>query len=401
MNPLVADRPRRVGQWMAATIFVLALWTPLIGSWLGWHDVVSIPERRGLAPPPIWTKAALPEIPTQIGEYFADHFACRISLAFVYSWIKVKILHTSSSDQVLLGKDGWLFFTGSRKIADYQGLTPPSSEECERWWNMLAGREAWLAQRGIGYLFVQVPNKITIYPEYVPDTIRRKGPHTRLDVLAPYLSQRGTTCYHDLRPVLRAERREQLLYYETGTHWNHLGAYAAYRSLSECLQRTIPALQPLGLDAFLVSYGPGESISRMLCLRDADIGVPDAPRLTLRAPHATRVPVSIPPGLPPGDTSIYATECPQATRTLLVIHDSFFMDFMRRVLPEHFARTIWVRSNGNFDHARLVALIDSFHPDVVIEERVERFMALAPTDEPAYVGALAARGASPLQIHEP
>lgn len=369
-----------VARGILSAAFLVVLWLPLFATHRGWPERVRIEERRKLAPRPILSRATLGDYPEAVCKYFADHFAGRISLAYVYSLVKVKIFHHSPSKQVLIGNDNWLFFTGSRKIEDFQGLCAPDAATCQRWRQMLQERESWLHARGSAYLFVQVPNKITIYPEYVPPSIHRKGPATRLEVLAPFLAESGIGCYLDLRPVLRAARVDQLVYYEAGTHWNHLGAFSAYTAVAQRLRAFIPDLTPIPRERFQTALAPGESICHMLCIRDEDLGIRLAPRLELTDTRAARVPVEPPPDYPALRPSLFATESPGGTGTLLVIHDSFLVDFMRRVLPEHFARTIWVRNNGNFDHARLASLVEAYHPTVVIEERVERFMVMSPDD---------------------
>lgn len=384
-------------RWVLAAVaagFMAALWAPMVFTALGCRERVQIMEVRKTPVRPAFAWGALEKFPEAFADYFADAFAYRLTLSRVYGLVKVKLFHVSPTEKVLLGKDNWLYFTGSRKIEDYEGLSAPSADELARWQTWIAGREAYLAARGIDYHFVQVPNKITIYPEYVPNAIRRKEPGTRLDALAPFLEAHHVRSFLDLRPTLQDARREGLVYYETGTHWNHLGAYAAYARLCQELRGAVPSLQPIGRDAFAVGEAPGESICRMMCLEDADFEIPMAPRLLLRETHAQRVPFALPVGFPPGNYSLFATACDGVPRTLLVLHDSFLVDFMRRVLPEHFGRTVWMRSNGSLDHARFVALVEAVKPDVVIEECVERFMITTPPIEPAYAEALSRRGDS-------
>lgn len=381
----VADRLQSpmwccVGSGLVAAAFMVALWLPLFGTLRGWSECVRIEERRKLAPRPTLSRATLGAYPEAVCTYFADHFAGRISLAYVYSLVKVKLFHHSPSKQVLIGRDNWLFFTGSRKIEDFQGLCAPDGATCRRWQHTLRERDAWLRARGAQYLFLQVPNKVTIYPEYMPTSIHRKGAATRLDVLAPFLAASGVDCYVDLRPALRAARRDERVYYEAGTHWNHIGAFAAYTALAQRLHAMMPDLTPIPRERFRSALAPGESICHMLCIRDEDLGIPLSPRLELAGAQATRIPIEPPADYPSPHPSLFSTESPEGIGTLLVIHDSFLVDFMRRVLPEHFARTIWVRNNGNFDHARLAALVDAYRPTVVIEERVERFMIMTPDD---------------------
>jgi hypothetical protein len=67
---------------------------------------------------------------------------------------------------------------------------------------MLRRRSDQLERRGIRCLFVVAPDKHSIYPEYLPETVSVHSP-TELDQLLPSLDEAGVL-HVDLRPALRA-----------------------------------------------------------------------------------------------------------------------------------------------------------------------------------------------------
>ena len=68
-------------------------------------------ETTPLAEAPSFTKedGSLNEnILEDAGNYFEDHFAFRPELITINSMLQSTLLHTSSTDQILVGEDGWL-----------------------------------------------------------------------------------------------------------------------------------------------------------------------------------------------------------------------------------------------------------------------------------------------------
>ncbi len=231
-------------------LFVALLWLPLLGIPFGWQIRTEVVERRTLVDPPAWGEVPAQQAIKQFMNYFNDRFAFRDAMIYAYCLAQVKLFHVSPSDTVVLGKEGWLYFTGGELIKDHQGLTPPSEQELKQWADVLEGRRAWLAERGIHYMFVLVPNKVTIYPEYLPPGIIRKRDTTRADIVTAYLKEHTRVPFLDLRPVLAEAKRERLVYFPFGTHWNHHGTYKGYAQVARQLNAWYPSKPPIPLEDF-------------------------------------------------------------------------------------------------------------------------------------------------------
>jgi len=78
--------------------------------------------------------------------------------------IDFRILKRPSSEDVLLGKDDWLYYAGDHSVDDFRGRYLLSTDELARWHAALKARRDWLALRGIKYRFVIAPNKQSIFP---------------------------------------------------------------------------------------------------------------------------------------------------------------------------------------------------------------------------------------------
>src|SRR5579862_5989784 len=129
---------------------------------------------------------------------------------------------------------------------------PPLSERVlngeglATWKSYLEHRQQWLSAKGIKFLFVVAPDKESVYPEFLPPTIKSTSAQLAVDQLARYL--RETHSSVDLlslrEPLLDARTREQeRLYYKQDSHWNSLGAYYGYEAIIRRLSQWFPTLK--------------------------------------------------------------------------------------------------------------------------------------------------------------
>src|SRR5262249_41164102 len=134
---------------------------------------------------------------------------------------------------------------------------------------LLRRRDA-LARRGIAYVVVVVPEKYSVYPEYLPDHVARVTPDTPLDRIVTALAQHPELFFVDLRPALRAAKARGQLYYKSDSRWTSPGARVGYEALAPVLAAALPGLRaapPLALEPYTVpdQYYSGD-LARMLGL---------------------------------------------------------------------------------------------------------------------------------------
>src|SRR2546428_11582566 len=167
-------RPSSFEAVFLLVFFLVVLSLPLVG--LIFHlDTAPIWENRELAPFPALSRKPgdIVRFPKRFADYFKDHFGFRGGLIRGQAVVRVKWLRTAGAPSVILGKDGWLFYSGQDMGDYYCGTRPFSEDEMAQWLRVLEGRRDWLRQRGIVFYFIVVPEKQTMYPEYMPDEIVR------------------------------------------------------------------------------------------------------------------------------------------------------------------------------------------------------------------------------------
>lgn len=350
------------------SLFVGALWLPLLGMAFNAGRMSPEQENRRLAPFPSLSPdfRSLAAFPKDFKKYFEDNFGFRQTLVRGQAFVQLKLFGVSPSPRVMVGKDGWYFLAYEHSPTGARLVPPLTNEELEVWRRLLEGRRDWLAARGIRYLFTIFPGKQTIYPEYLPDNFKPTGP-SRLDQLMAYLKEHSSLEVLDLRPALREAKSRHDLYYKTDTHWNFYGGFAAYRALARELGKSFQGLEPaaesetqsaeIKYDGNLVlMMGLGGSIKE------------DAVDLSLRAPSFSKVgdrPVVI-SGHP---KRVTVTERKEPGPRLVMFHDSGETALIP-FLPQHFSRAVFI-----YQPRLDPALIISERPDIVVQEMSEMFLS--------------------------
>ncbi|MCP4039857.1 MAG: hypothetical protein GY733_23130 [bacterium] len=189
----------------------------------------------------------------QLDAYLADRVRLRDALITLHARVTVGVFGASPSAKLIIGKEGWFYFNDPVALAQYRGLAQLEFERLETWRRVLEGRRDWLAERGIPFVVVLVPNKHQIYPEFMPEHLLRVSRDEQHAQLAHHLAQHSDLAVVDLMPTLQAAKAQQRVYHRTDTHWNDVGAYTGYRAIlaavAEALPRYADVLEPVKVKA--------------------------------------------------------------------------------------------------------------------------------------------------------
>ncbi len=363
--------------------FAVAVLLPLAATDFRGGQRLSATEKRALAEFPKWSwdAGALDAFPARFEAAFNDRFGFRAPLVAWQSRVKVRALGVPSTPGVVLGRDGWLYLAETVKEARGVVKTPPA--EAEAWARYLAAKQAWLGAHGIAYLFVIVPNKERVYPEYLPENLCAVGGARFSDQLVARLGREPGLEFLDLRSVLLNAKPRGLIFERTDTHWSQLGAFLAANAILERLRGRFPELHapPLPDDLAEVT-GPGGDLAVML-------GLPG--ELTERRQILTafqtafhsapmRLEVEWPTGSYHELPRAFEANDAGLQHTLLLGGNSFttgLLDF----LPAHFRRVVRVRPVVPYPawfQALTPRLVEAEKPDVVLDVLSERHLRKAP-----------------------
>jgi hypothetical protein len=368
-----ATRLRRVKETMLILFFITALILPVLGMLLHIDLTPAHRENRTLAPFPALAldRHAVGLFPEKFRAYFEDRFGFRQTLIGWQARFKVSVLGVSSSRQVILGKDGWLFQPPyDNSLETYRGVRPLTTEQLAQWKLILETRRAWLKERGIPYLFVVAPEKHSIYPEYVPDAMLRDYKQSRMDQLLAYLKEHSDMEILDLRPTLREAKSRERLYHRTDSHWNDYGAFIGYQAIIGALARFDPRLQPMAESDFEIGRErvQGLDLAALLGLED----VITEEYISMRS---GKLAIES-PGYSSTSLPLVAFDGRDRGLPRLVMFRDSFANYLIPFLNHHFSRAVYIWNTG-FDPR----LIEREHPDFVIQEMVERALLVEPAQD--------------------
>jgi alginate O-acetyltransferase complex protein AlgJ len=221
-------------------VFALVLTAPVAGKAFNIYVPWTVAENRRMAGSPKIQLAfsAIRKFPTQFDAYFTDNFRFRNVLIRLNSLLKVRILGTSPSQSVVLGKDGWLYFAGEDKSI-YRKKHEYSEEELREREQEFSADVDNFKKSNMRFYMMIVPEKQSIYDEYLPLYLKDLNRHSRY---LQFLGSMENTSYRasivDIyRDLIREKKKGRLLYYKTDSHWNDLAAMVAYKRLIQAIQR--------------------------------------------------------------------------------------------------------------------------------------------------------------------
>ena len=362
------------------------LLVPLIAAGLGAfvsRDLETLPfEKRRTHPwPSLSTVTSVREFTAAFERAFDDRFGGREMFARLHHAIEARVFATSPAPNVMLGRNGWLYFLGEDgKALDrhYRGVVP-AHVSADAVAAELARRHDLLAARGVAYVVAIVPDKYTVYPENLPRWVER-AKATPLDRTQDLLRANGRVTFVDLRHVLVDEKARRLVYYRTDSHWNFTGAATGYDAIMRAVQRALPGRLPkiapvpwppyvAGQDVYSGDLSAFLGVPRLFREEDA------APLGKVLADAPKRCAQTVAPPSHLRDAAVEIYECArEKLPTAVIWRDSMSIPLVPLV-SENFRRTVWIE-RPRFDPA----IVDAEHPDVVLEIFVERTLdQLTPT----------------------
>ena len=243
-TPTEIRKPARILYIVMFAVFVLA---PVV-VFLFVQDYIDTEnyEQRTLAAMPYSAESEADGVPTTIEtfaeefeDWFEDHLPFRNQLLTFYNEFEYRVLRTSTSENVVVGREGWLFYKGSQvagedPIGDYLGTNLLTEEELATIAANFTQMRDDLAAMGSEFYLYLAPNKERVYSEYMPDMYGEPSEYSKIDQLADYLNEHTdlvvVSSYDDIMAYKEANPDEQL-YYKYETHWNAIGAYVGAEQL--------------------------------------------------------------------------------------------------------------------------------------------------------------------------
>lgn len=363
----------RLRFYILAVAFAGLLLLPTLDQLLGLSARFSSTENRVKSSIPPLNFPHVRSFARQFDQYYKENFGGRNALFYAYSRWKLNILGQSPlPEKVVVGKNGWFYLGNSynRVVDQHRGLLPLPADSARYIAGHLTKRQGELARQGIRLYVLIAPDSHTIYPEHLPDHLQPAPGPTRLDVLKQAVVQ-TTVPFVDIRDTLRATKRDQVVYYQTDTHWNDYGTLIGSAALLSRIRQDNPRQPPFRTTDFRVEKqrGGGGDLVTMLTVQNEQKD-PVYYYIVPNAHRKVRQTASVPNEASGFPSSRFVGP---GTGKLLFIGDSFSHSMMPFVAG-YFRESYFVRdSKLNAD------LVKTERPDVVVVEVVERNISYLAT----------------------
>ena len=166
-----------------------------------------------------------------LAKYIDARFYLRQECVTGWAKLNAGVFRTSAADDVLLGRDGWLYYAPT--LNDYTRSDPMDGRELWCAARTLYLIDEYVRSRGGRFLFAVAPNKNSLYAENMP-AVTRADAVSNSEALQVLLAETGVP-YADLFAAFRD--RPETLYFKTDSHWTGAGAALAADTLLAALGR--------------------------------------------------------------------------------------------------------------------------------------------------------------------
>lgn len=308
-----------------------------------------------------------------IEDWFNDHFAFRGAITGLYNRL------TASSgveviNNVAVGEDGWLFYTADGSLEDMKREIHYTDEELARICTAQQKAKDYLQSQGISYYLMICPDKHTVYPEYLPESLQGYKGESRFDGLLAALTEQTDVPVIDTRRAVTDEKANHTVFFKTDTHWNEYGAFVGYAQLIARIAEDYPNVRILARDDCTVTENPAWQEGDMAeFIGQADALVDTEVLFTVNESSLVRVETKYPETSEDPERDIIQLVNPDHPElpSAVVFRDSFCR-MLYPMLADSFSKVTFVWSTSVLDY-----VVQGEQPDLVIMEYVERYAGQA------------------------
>jgi len=301
--------------------------------------------------------------------YYNDTFAGRKKLLKKYGKIQYKL--GIDNGITIQGQKGWAFYDSAKvpdgyTLIDYFGEVRFSEEELKQMASGVEKARQFYAKRGIDYIIVIAPNKEEMYSEYMPERLQkqRKSDQSRVDLAVAYLQKHTQVKIINFKEALLAAKKAMPMeiYFPLDSHWNEIGGYVGYSAMADYLNGFGYRLPVKPIQPEMVTVAGTQK---------SDLDVAEVKDINYRVSFMDDMSVKCLKDEDHGFMLVYENAGAPVKKTLLMIRDSFGMGLVP-YLNKAFAKTVFAHNKHN-KRPQLEALLQEYHPDIMVDELVERY----------------------------
>ena len=353
-------------------IFVSAITLPYIFAHRDTEVRVSDEENRELAAYPVlydkengWNTSYI----ENFDEWINDNLRGRTEIVKINSTLQYKLFHRILRDNLVSGKNDWLFNKSDDLITEYQHVNLLTDDQVGEFTSNMQAFSDYLGGRGISFYYMQCYEKESIYPNEYLQGVKQLGNISRTDQVVDGLKTKTDINVIDCKiDLLNHAKTEQVYYKYADNHWNDYGAFIGYQDLMKRIQIDYPKIKVLDKNDYNI-----ENIEQSVSLYGYQYPYSDiSPEYRIKNPGAVEITDTTKKNW--ADLHVqdfiheYANNSSGNSLRILLVGDSYIRQFLKDDVAESFSSTLSI-DWSNLDN--LDSVIDRFNPDIVVLENTE------------------------------
>jgi hypothetical protein len=282
---------------------------------------------------------------------------------------------SGENEKVLRGNDGWLFLRGDSNdvIGQHTGRITLTRGSRRSWSRIIKQRCSLAKHLDVVWLCVVIPDKESVYPEYLPPEVKssvERPVHQILDTA----KRLNAPIIYSLSDLEQAKGAGEL-YPKTDTHWNHRGAYVVYQRI--CKELVKRGIEVSALDEEVIEWSDERTPGDLGGKIHPEPIESSTTRAKLLKPNGR---LKFENGIRNrGQVWIFERDDLVDGPTCVVFGESF-VGSLFVFLKETFRRVVVVHTS-----MFVREIVEAEAPDVVLSIPLERFMVRAPDDGEAFL----------------
>jgi alginate O-acetyltransferase complex protein AlgJ len=294
---------------------------------------------------------------------FDDNLSFRNYIISLTNYAKVRYFGLSPASNIVKGVDDWYFYNEPGIVQTYSGQRQYSQDEKAKLKDLITKRVAFMKAQNIEYVQIVVPNKLTMYSEYLPKSIVKLNQETALVQYSNIAQSIPNFNFYNLKDSLFEVKQKNQIFYKTDSHWNHTGILYAYDKLTKQLEGKI-SLKPSASFQKLIKNHSGDLsffMNTLDYIKDFDQTFYKIANPTAANQNLYPTPITL-DGFK--DKLFYEKwENPDKSLPKAIIIGDSYTDEMRPFLAENFSEMTYYKATNDFVYTEII----KSKPDVVIQ----------------------------------
>ena len=334
-------------------------------------------------------------------DQFENQYPLNTLLSTSYSNLKTFLFADSQYDDVVIGKNNWLFSVD--ELTTYKRMNSYTKENLVSIKDTLLSYEKILNAQGISMYVLIVPDKSTVYENMMPSSVRRMDREDRLTQVYDYLWKYSDMNIVEIRDQLISAAYDRDVFYKTDNYLNNYGAFTTTNLLLGKIASNDETIETLDIESYeievvetkmkslamLMGYGDSykEYDYSFKKSRKNNVQITTAQINPFKANSETETPVVNDINILFGEgviaeltekNELYRTENYINTtnknalndKHVVVIHDEALVTLIP-FISEAFSNVSYILNNGDWTTRELI----NESPDIVIFEISEKYLS--------------------------